>query len=308
MTGHDVERRADPVEVPRRVARLTAAAQEAEQIRSLASQPHMVALRVEQIRRQVDALLWTGVMLGLLFTMVNVQRFAAAGAPTFSSTWWTAWLLDPMVSLVLLAVLRAEQVTARYRVPPSAWIRTTKWCACLITYAMNTWEAWGFGGTPLSPAGVVLHSVPPLLVMLAAETGPALRERLTEAARHADGGAPSIVGPSGKLDRPDVTATPDRVHEPPPVPVREAVHNAVREPASTPCRESRRAAPSSDRPGRRRLLADYLAAARAAQSEAAAGGRRPDATPTWCREVTGCSAGTSVKIAAALRDDPVSSA
>lgn len=70
--------------------------------------------------KQVDTLLWTGVILGLLFTMVNVQRFAAAGAPAFSSTWWTAWLLDPMVSLVLFAVLRAEQITSGHQLPSPA--------------------------------------------------------------------------------------------------------------------------------------------------------------------------------------------
>ena len=30
-------------------------------------------------------------------------------------------------------------------------------------------------------AGIVLHSVPPVMVYLAAETGPILRDRLTEA-------------------------------------------------------------------------------------------------------------------------------
>ena len=60
--------------------------------------------------------MWTGLLLGLAFTMVNVQTFAAAGAAVGSLPWVAAWLLDPMVSLVLVAVLRAEQVTARYQV------------------------------------------------------------------------------------------------------------------------------------------------------------------------------------------------
>src|SRR4051812_39450292 len=46
--------------------------------------------------------------------MVNAQSFAAAGAPVWSLGWCAAWLLDPMVSVVLVAVLRAEQVTAHY--------------------------------------------------------------------------------------------------------------------------------------------------------------------------------------------------
>ncbi|MFD9697968.1 hypothetical protein ACFWV3_02695, partial [Lentzea sp. NPDC059081] len=66
---------------------------------------------IERVAVQVDRLCWTGILLGLAFTMTNVQQFAAAGAAVWSLAWFAAWLLDPMVSLVLLAVLRAEQVT-----------------------------------------------------------------------------------------------------------------------------------------------------------------------------------------------------
>jgi len=43
------------------------------------------------------------------------------------------------------------------------------------TYVMNTWTSWGLGDRPLSPAGVVLHSVPPLVVFVAAEAAPLWR-------------------------------------------------------------------------------------------------------------------------------------
>src|SRR6266699_2256003 len=77
---------------------------------------------VEHIRRQVDRLCWTGILLGLAFTMTNVQGFAAAGARPWSLPWCAAWLLDPMVSLVLLAILRAEQITAHYHVHTGRWV------------------------------------------------------------------------------------------------------------------------------------------------------------------------------------------
>ena len=99
-----------------RVERLASHAAEAAAVRALTTHPDVIALRVEKVRAQVDGLLWAGIVLGLAFTMVNVQTFAATGAPRFTAGWWVAWLLDPMVSLVLLAVLRAEQVTARYQV------------------------------------------------------------------------------------------------------------------------------------------------------------------------------------------------
>lgn len=172
-----------------RVARLAAEATDAARVRELTTHPDVIALRVERVRAQVDALLWAGIVLGLAFTMVNVQSFAAGGAEPWTPEWLVAWLLDPMVSLVLLAVLRAEQVTARYQVALPAWARRTKWLTFAATYVMNTWTSWGLdsgaGAGAVSWSGVVLHSVPPLVVFATAETGPGLRDRLTEAVHRA---------------------------------------------------------------------------------------------------------------------------
>lgn len=164
------------------VDKLRQDARQAAEVRALQTHPDVVALRVERIRSQVDRLMWAGLLLGLAFTMVNVQTFAAAGAVAGSLAWCAAWLLDPMVSLVLVAVLRAEQITARYQVPMRTgeigpWVRRTKLFAFAATYTMNTWQSW----SELHLAGIVLHSVPPAMVYLAAETGPILRDRLTEA-------------------------------------------------------------------------------------------------------------------------------
>ncbi|MET9313083.1 hypothetical protein ABZX12_14765 [Kribbella sp. NPDC003505] len=165
------------------VAKLRTQAAEASQVRALSTHPDVIALRVESIRTQVDVLMWVGIVLGLAFTMVNVQAFAAAGAATGSLPWIAAWLLDPMVSLVLIAVLRAEQITARYQVSDATgWLSRTKLFAFAATYAMNTWHSF----TTLDVAGIVLHSVPPLLVFCAAETAPVLRDRLTEAVLRAE--------------------------------------------------------------------------------------------------------------------------
>ncbi len=68
------------------------------EIRALATDPDVVALRVERIRSQVDVGAWISTGLRLAFTAVNVQTFAAAGAPAGSPGWLVAWLLDPMVA------------------------------------------------------------------------------------------------------------------------------------------------------------------------------------------------------------------
>jgi hypothetical protein len=152
---------------------------------------------VEQVAIQVDRLCWTGILLGLAFTMANVQQFAANGARPWSLVWWSAWLLDPMVSLVLLAILRAEQVTARHGVPTGGWARGAKWFTLAATYVMNTWQAFTAG----SPALVVLHSVPPLVVFVAAEAVTDLRDKLGQALTAAFMNTPATVQPTPPAQR-----------------------------------------------------------------------------------------------------------
>ncbi|MEV7091812.1 hypothetical protein AB0M80_03130 [Amycolatopsis sp. NPDC051045] len=260
----------------------------AAKVRRLSNHPDVVALRVEKVRTQIDAVIWLGIFLGLAFTMVNVQSFAAAGAATWSLGWLAGWLLDPMVSLVLVAVLRAEQVTARYQVEIGAWAHRTKWFAFLATYVMNTWKSW----THFDVAGVVLHSVPPVLVFLAAETAPVLRDKLTEAVFKAAGTA--FTGQADTAGDTAVTSAPVPAAESAPeVPGGAPAAPVVESPTSTPTRPRRR--PAARKPAAkpaRKLRADYLAEVRAAWAPGI------EITPAWVRSVCpSISRGTSKNVA-----------
>jgi hypothetical protein len=112
--------------------------------------------------------------------------------------WWSAWLLDPMVSLVLLAILRAEQVTARHGVRAGGWARGAKWFTLAATYVMNTWQAFTAG----SPALVVLHSVPPLVVFVATEAVTDLRDKLGQALTEAFMNTPAALPQTPAAPRP----------------------------------------------------------------------------------------------------------
>jgi hypothetical protein len=259
------------------VDKLRSDARNAAEVRALTTHPDVVALRAERVRTAVDGLFWTGILLALAFTMVNVQQFAAAGAVPGSLPWLSAWLLDPMVSLVLIAVLLAEQVTARWQVTTGPWVRRTKVFAFAATYVMNTWTAWA----KLDPAGIVLHSVPPLLVLATAEAAPHLRERITEAVLKA---AQMAAGPAEQ--QPVTTTLPPALDTP-----AEQAPSLVRErrPATrkSPARRTPVKAP-------RKLLADYLTEARAAYQPGTL------VTPAWVRSVTDCARGTSKNVADAL--------
>ena len=252
--------------------RLAQDAAEAAEVRAYQTHPDVVALRIERIRSQVDRLCWAGIVLGLAFTMTNVQTFAASGAAVWSLPWLAAWVLDPTVSLVLLAVLRAEQVTSRYQVRTGRWVRAAKWFTLAATYVMNTWQSWAAG----SAAGVVLHSVPPLLVFVAAEAVTDLRDKLTDAVTVA-------VPPRTGRERDSRAGLPAR---------------GMRGAASGTRRDRAPSGRSLSRPGRRRprgTFAGYRDLARRAWSPGV------EITPAWVRQVTGCSRGLSSRLAAALR-------
>jgi hypothetical protein len=282
---------------PNSVDRLRTAAAEASQVRALSTHPDVVALRVESVRTQVDRCMWVGIVLGLAFTMVNVQAFAAQGAVLWSLPWFAAWLLDPMVSLVLIAVLRAEQITARYQVfDATGWVTWTKRFAFGATYVMNTWHSI----VHKDVAGIVLHSVPPLLVFCAAETAPVLRDRLTEAVLRAERAAALATseGASHRLDIASAAAELPAPGETPQTAAESIEKPAATEPKTKPSRTRRKTSKPS-RTGRK-LLADYVTEALSAIEP----GTAADAiTPAWARHTTGCSTGLSAKVAAAVRDE-----
>lgn len=156
-------------------------ANEAADVRAYQDNPNVAALRIEKIHAKANFLMWTGLWIGLAFTMTNVQVFAANGADAWTLPWTAAWMLDPIPSLVLVGILYGESQTARYQIDSGLWVRAAKWGALGATYTMNTWSAW----QARNPAQILQHSVPPGMVFLAAEAIPQLRDRLTEAVKQA---------------------------------------------------------------------------------------------------------------------------
>jgi hypothetical protein len=114
-------------------------------------------------------------VLALVFTMVNVQQFAAAGQSLGSVQWWIAWLLDPMASITMGAAIVYEGLLADFG-RTVGWLTATKWYAGIATWAMNIWVSL----VGVVPSGVLLHSVAPGLVLLLAEAAPRVRAHLAE--------------------------------------------------------------------------------------------------------------------------------
>lgn len=160
---------------------LLSKARDAAELRRYRTDPDVAALAIERVRTAVGVLTWIGIVLGLAFTASNVAMFAARGAAPGSIQWVIAWLLDPMVSLCLLAVLLAEATLARYQINAGGWVFGAKWGLLGATLTMNTWSAVAGG----DPALIVLHTVPVAVVFVMAEASTGLRHRLTDAVEKA---------------------------------------------------------------------------------------------------------------------------
>jgi hypothetical protein len=143
-------------------------------LRALARQKRDEADRVRSTGEWLGRVLWLVSGLALVFTMANVTTFATGhGTPV-----WIAWLLDPMASLALLVVLIGDSVLSRNKRSSGPWPTALKWVAGSATWAMNVWQS----AQDKDPAGIVLHSVPPALVIGLAEVTPVYRKHFAELA------------------------------------------------------------------------------------------------------------------------------
>jgi hypothetical protein len=159
-------------------ASLVADARAAATLREYQQDPSVAALSIERSRERLDRWGWLFIVLGLLFTTVNVAVFVLGPVPEKGYAWYeiaVAVVVEPMVAGLLLVLLRGEQIAGRHGLKTGRWARNTRWTALAFTYLANTWTYWAVGDV----RGIFIHSVPVVLVFLAAEALAQQREVLT---------------------------------------------------------------------------------------------------------------------------------
>lgn len=168
---------------------LEADAAAARRLREYQRHPDVVALNIERSRDRLDRAGWALVIGGLLYTTVNVTLYVlgepkkdANGAPLPWALWQIvpAGLVEPLMMGLLIIFLRGEQIAGRFGFTTGPWPRWTRWTALGFTYLMNTGASW----EALSPKGIVIHSIPVILVFAAAEALAAQRLALTSVATY----------------------------------------------------------------------------------------------------------------------------
>ncbi|MFF4433040.1 hypothetical protein ACFYZ4_28270 [Streptomyces sp. NPDC001513] len=116
----------------------------------------------------------------LVFTASNVTMFAI----DHDVSPWIAWMLDPMLAIALGTVLIFDGRLSEYGLSSSGWAAVLRWFAGLGTWVMNCWSSLWPQGTPfglprqVDPAGLVLHSIPPVLLIVLAEAISHYRQKI----------------------------------------------------------------------------------------------------------------------------------
>jgi hypothetical protein len=178
------------------------------------------ALRL--LSRRITAALVVVAVVGMTFTAATVTLFAIDHGVDRR----IAWTLDPMVAIALLVVLVADARLVELGVSPGGWPRVLRWFAGMATWAMNAWQSvWPDGGfgvpRQIDPAGVVLHSVSPVLLIVLAEAATGYRRVIADRIRVLEGlpvACPAPVVVADALDTPELVvraATPDHPNDQP---------------------------------------------------------------------------------------------
>ncbi|MFJ8717978.1 hypothetical protein ACIRD9_33220 [Streptomyces violaceus] len=168
--------------------------------------PAVQIAALQALQSNLTRVLVTVAVVALAFTATNVTLFAI----DHHISPWIAWLLDPMVAVALGAVLIVDGRLSEHGVHPSGWASGLRWFAGLGTWLMNCWGSlWPAGtafGIPrqVDPAGLVLHSIPPVLLIVLAEAITHYRRAILD----------RITMLRAQVDTP-----PDRVDAPVPSPV-----------------------------------------------------------------------------------------
>lgn len=120
--------------------------------------------------RVLDGGLAADALLVMTFSLGNIHRFALGHGVQDP----IAYTLAPMVDVALVVALSADAFLSRHTVKgdeSSVWGTVLRWFAGVGTLVLNVWAAVA----AMDTAGIVLHSVPPLLLLVLAEAAPHYR-------------------------------------------------------------------------------------------------------------------------------------
>ena len=149
----------------------------------LSQTPALVAARDARVRKWATGAALVSAVMALSWSTAGVQASVAkaGGLETWSAGWIAAWLVEPMMSLLLLALVGAQAYAAMRgrRVDPKSEtgtiVRRIEWVLLGMTLTLNVWPylpgVWQHKWDPLL---VIVHALGPIVAVLAVKGLPAL--------------------------------------------------------------------------------------------------------------------------------------
>lgn len=155
-----------------KVRKLKGKVKEAAALRKLDDDPDMVAWRDLKAQKLAIRACMAGVVIALLVSSAGVQHSVvdALNATEHGLVWWLAFLVEPAMSMPLLAVVGAKAYSAiRGRVidresHEAKTMLITEMALLVFTLVLNCWPALVWKN--FSPLELVVHSLGPVVAVL----------------------------------------------------------------------------------------------------------------------------------------------
>jgi len=155
---------------------------QARKLHALRQRPEAVALRDARVRLVTTLMAMFAAVAALGWSTASVQQTAAHGAPAGTAAYALAFLVEPLISVGLLATIGVQAYAAmRGHVvdtdaEPGATLHRTQIWLLVLTVTLNTWPylapLWGPGEFDLIQ--VVVHLVGPIVAVRMIHSLPAM--------------------------------------------------------------------------------------------------------------------------------------
>lgn len=153
-------------------------AQEAARLHALSQDPTMRAYTAAKARRRVNTALTVALVLALSWSTAGVQVFASDRAEPWSPSWVFAWLVEPFMSIALLAFVGARAFFATRGQPAEdVTLSRIERFFLILTLGMNAFPYLPFVAHPFRFPMLVLHLIGPAVAYAVVTGWPRLLDR-----------------------------------------------------------------------------------------------------------------------------------
>jgi hypothetical protein len=129
---------------------------------------HSSVIQARRTARVLDGGLAVDAVLVMAFSLGNIHAFALENGTADP----IAWFVAPMVDIALIVALSADAFLSHNGAKPtSMWATVLRWLAGIGTLVLNVWVS----AVHLDAPAIVLHTVPPVLLLVLAEAAPHYR-------------------------------------------------------------------------------------------------------------------------------------